>query len=176
MQREALDQRPRLVESDAGALHPYRSGTFHGPGGDHALPFAPPSRNVLEQRPAHGRHVRRAARYRNYRNSQAFVQRLQIDDIEARKRDALQQHRPELRCKARSLHHVGHHARGVCTVTAHPRTEHAFEARAREHRADDENVTAVPGVEGGVVNSDDVRSAFHAHGVGEAARRRLSYS
>ncbi len=90
------------------------------------------------------------------------MQRREIDDIEARHRDALEHDHLRLGVEAGAADHRGDRGRGVPPVAPDTGGEDALEAQPRKDGPDDLHVAAVVAGERRVVDPDDVREAWSA--------------
>lgn len=84
------------------------------------------------------------------------MQGVEIDNVEACKRDALQEQQLQMRAKPGASHECGKHMRRVGAVAAHLPGEDALQFPAGVDRADDEHIAAMAALERSVVEADDV--------------------
>lgn len=160
VERQPPDQVGGFVQRDAGTLHIHALHRFHRPQLFDERPFAPATRHFVQQRGADGGQVRRAARHDQHGDLERAVQGVHVHHVESGEGDALQQDGLHVGAEARMPHQVDQHARGVGAVAAHLAAQHAFQAHAGEHRADDHDVAAMCALERRIVKTNDMGVAF----------------
>lgn len=142
-----------------------------GPARFDQSPLAHAATDVIEKRPPDRLEVGRPAQHNEHGHAERRVQRRQIDHVEARERDALQQHGVDLREEARTPDDRLENARRVRPVAPQLARQHAVQPAAGEHGADDEDVTTMLAVERRVVERDDVTYPVRHRGDGACSAR-----
>jgi len=84
------------------------------------------------------------------------MQGVEIDNVEACKRDALQEHELQVRAKPRAVDEFRQHARRVRTVAPNHPGEDALQLPPGVDRAHDQHIAAMAALERGVIEADDV--------------------
>ncbi len=102
------------------------------------------------------REPRLLARHHQHRQVELLRERVNVDHVEARKRDALQQHRAHVR-EVFVLHQAPHHRRRVGAVFLHRVAHHDVEPRATAHAADEAHAPLRAAHVRRVIEADDVR-------------------
>jgi hypothetical protein len=101
---------------------------------------------------AHGDH---------HRHVERRVQPMDVDDVEAGERDALQQHGADVAAELAARHQLDQRVGGVDAVAADLARQHAVEPGPRAHRADHAHVAAMLVRERRVIEADDVGDGLH---------------
>jgi hypothetical protein len=157
MYRESLEHRLRLDSADAGALHVDPADGFHWAGALDEPPFLRSTWHVIEQSSTDRIQVRAPAAHDDDRKSSAFVQGIDVDNVEAGERDTLQQDCLQMLAEARAAYERQQYPGRVGAVASDSAAEYAFQPCAGVYRTDDEHVTPVLWFERRVVEADRVR-------------------
>ena len=100
-----------------------------------------PARQARE-RAADQRQARRPPRDDQHRARERRRERVDVDDVEAAERDAVQQHGAHVAVELRPAHQRRHRRGRVAPVLADPSRDHAVEPRARADRAHQQHARA----------------------------------
>jgi len=174
--RETPHQYLRPGEVDPRALDVDPRHRLRGSGPLHQTPLARPARHGTEQGLPHGIPIRPVPRHHEHRQPEPPVQRVDVDHVEARERDALQQHGLQVVPEPACLDQPGDGPGGIGPVPAHPSAQHAVEPQIGEHGADQVHVAPVSGEEGAVVETDHVAQGAGHGSASSRARRRWAFS
>src|SRR4051812_39936503 len=91
-----------------------------------------------------------------HRQAELRRESMHVDHVEARERDALQEHGAQLRPKRTGRHQVDDAPRCVCAVSAYGGREDSVQSRLGAYGAHDADSAAVSAIEGRIVESDHV--------------------
>jgi hypothetical protein len=156
-------QRRGVGQLEPRALDPHALARLHRPGSLDQRPLPRPAAHAPEQRRLDRRHPRRLAGDHQHRQPERRVQCMNVDHVEPRDRDPLQQHRLHVPRERRALQQPRDPPRRVDSVAADLADDHAVEPRLRAHRPDQRDVPAVLADEWRVVEADHVGEPAHAH-------------
>ncbi len=154
---QAGEQPFRILRRDAAALHVEPGHRFHGAGRLDQAPFAGSARHPLQQGVAYRLKVGQVARNHQHRQSRGLVQPLQIDHIESRESDALQQDGLKLVEIFAAGKAVNQPLRGIGPVAPDPGRDHTVQSFAGKDRAHHQHVAPVAAIEWGIVEAHYMR-------------------
>ena len=149
----------RVADTETDTLHLQACERLHWARALDETPFASRAGDAREERPAHCREIGRATRDHHDRQRQRCVQCMDIDDVEARDRDALPQHRLDVIGELRLLHELDHARRRVCAIPADRAAQDAVEPCPRADRAHEHHRSAMATRERCIVEPDYIRES-----------------
>lgn len=150
---QAGEQPCRILRCDAAALHVEPGHRLNGAGCLDQAPFAGAAWHPLQQGLADRLKVGQVARNHQHRQSRGLVQPLQINHIEPRESDALQQDGPKLVEIFAAGEAIDQPLRGIGPVAPDPGRDHTVESFSGKDRTHHQHVAPVIVIEGGIVEA-----------------------
>lgn len=154
--RESLYERFSIAKRKACALDKKPLEGFHRTGLFNQAPLARSSGDMVEERTPDRAQVRMAARDHDHRNAKRIMEPVEIDHVETRNSDPLQEHRMELGIEARTPNQAGEHPGRVVAVPPYFSADDPNQRLSRVDRTHDEHVAPMSLAEGGIIEADDM--------------------
>lgn len=154
--RERVDERDRGFPRQANVLQIHLPVLASRPELLDQLPLASTTADGAEQRTLYAVEIGLSPTHGDHWQVQALAQRREIDNVETRERNPLEQHGLEARKETRAHDQIADVPRRVDAIASNLASNHAFEPGAIEDSTDDGHVTTVRALERRVVETDNV--------------------